>query len=956
MRLLFLFILICSSAFAQEPEHSIVGADDLEGMHIYSMLQDERANIWVSTNAGLYRYNGYDFKNYALSDSHGSSLFGLVQNHKKDIFCYNTAGQIFKVESDSLTLFYTLPDTLFHNFFYIEFDAEDNLIVSGTGFFSINKHKKLSVLQSHDFLNATPITRKEDGELIFYSAKGNDLYTFNSRSLKKENTTINFQGQDFYYSMFSNQAEYLGVGRSSHIYKRKGSEFTKINHGVDLPVGCWLFVDQQDDIWILRNQRGLYIVSQDKKAAQYSDRLLFPSFTISCKLEDRDGNIWLGTFGKGIIKISNKKNITINNSSLDYYDELKSIVKDSEDNLYIGSINGNIYKYNIDYLTRIDSVPGRIDNLEFNRASKDFYFKHFVFSANKGVYDQTPFGAIKHISYSNNDLVVISAFTGVFIQDFTENGKHTNNLENLGFTDRGHFGHHLTTSRLLSAAYDVKQQTLWVGESNQLKKITKNGAEEFTLDGNSVIALDMLWVEDELYISTLKKGIVVLSNGKIKKRLTTQNGLISNTIKEMKWQKNSLYFGSNEGLQQWNLRTGRFKTYSNANGRQLKVIDFEISGNLAFVIHQRGIQTIRLEEKEHRVSPPILDFTSIIIDGKNHMYNPNLSLSYDQDQFIFNFAAKTYNNREQLVYKYQLIGNDSKWQTLPFDENSINLTGIDHGNYTLRIVAVDSNGQRSNMLSYSFSVTQPFWMAWWFYLTIVILAFTSLILFFRRRLRIQRIEADRERELNASKLTAIQSQMNPHFIFNSLNSIQDLVIQGDVENSYTYITKFANLVRKTLNYSERDFIEFDQEVQLLDLYLTLEKLRFKADFDYSIETNDIADVLVPPMLIQPFVENALVHGLLHKEGDRRLSIKFELHTHLTCTIEDNGVGRERAKEIKQRQRGSHESFAVKGIKKRLDILKSTYGSSIGFEYNDIKDGETILGTRVLVKLPVQRTL
>jgi LytS/YehU family sensor histidine kinase len=307
-----------------------------------------------------------------------------------------------------------------------------------------------------------------------------------------------------------------------------------------------------------------------------------------------------------------------------------------------------------------------------------------------------------------------------------------------------------------------------------------------------------------------------------------------------------------------------------------------------------------------------------------------------------------------LTYHYQLVGLGKEWTTLNYLNNQVNFSGLEHGSYILHVYAKDANGQKSNVIQYEFSVEQPIWMAWWFYLGISVLAIALVILFYKKRFQIQQKKAEQINELNASKLTAIQSQMNPHFIFNSLNSIQDLVIQGDTENSYTFITKFANLIRKTLNYSDKDFIDFEQEIQLLELYLGLEKLRFKDDFDFEIDTDDIADILIPPMLIQPFIENALVHGLLHKEGHKQLSISFELNEHLSCTIIDNGVGREKAKEIKQRQKGNHESFAVQAIKKRFNILREKFKGDIGFKYEDLLENEVIRGTKVVIHIPIKR--
>ena len=198
--------------------------------------------------------------------------------------------------------------------------------------------------------------------------------------------------------------------------------------------------------------------------------------------------------------------------------------------------------------------------------------------------------------------------------------------------------------------------------------------------------------------------------------------------------------------------------------------------------------------------------------------------------------------------------------------------------------------------------------------------------------------------------------MNPHFIFNSLNSIQDLVLKGDVDNSYTFITKFSNLVRRTLSYSEKDFIDFEQEIKLLELYLSLEKLRFKDELTFTIETNGIQDIQIPPMLIQPFLENALIHGLLHREGKKELSVYFKLEGALICEITDNGVGRKRSAEIKERQKSQHESFSTQAIKKRFEILESHFQNELGVEYVDlIDDNGDALGTKVILKLPTRHS-
>ena len=216
----------------------------------------------------------------------------------------------------------------------------------------------------------------------------------------------------------------------------------------------------------------------------------------------------------------------------------------------------------------------------------------------------------------------------------------------------------------------------------------------------------------------------------------------------------------------------------------------------------------------------------------------------------------------------------------------------------------------------------------------------------------EELEIRKNDEVLASNLKAIQSQMNPHFIFNALNSIQTFVLKGEVDNSYTYINRFADLIRTTLSFSDLELVSFKEEIELLDNYLSLEKLRFREDFDYQITTNTIPELSIPPLLLQPLIENALIHGLLHKPTGRYLELSFNFkNDQLSCEITDNGIGREAAKAINLRKNKKHKSFATKALKRRFEYLSRRFNKEFDFQYIDLfEDGEAT-GTKVVVSLP-----
>ncbi|PQJ72012.1 sensor histidine kinase [Polaribacter butkevichii] len=213
------------------------------------------------------------------------------------------------------------------------------------------------------------------------------------------------------------------------------------------------------------------------------------------------------------------------------------------------------------------------------------------------------------------------------------------------------------------------------------------------------------------------------------------------------------------------------------------------------------------------------------------------------------------------------------------------------------------------------------------------------------------LEERKKSELAHLQLKSLKAQMNPHFMFNAMNSIQSLVLKGDKHEAYNYLTKFASLIRENLNMSEKSFIEFDEELSLLKKYLELEKLRFREDFEYIIiGENSIEDIKIPSMIIQPFIENALKHGLLHKtEGIKKVKIEFSLNTVFKCIITDNGVGIKVSEEINKKNHNKEVSFSTKAIKERLALLKTYYNSDIGFEYENITEG-----TKVILKIPYSK--
>lgn len=220
------------------------------------------------------------------------------------------------------------------------------------------------------------------------------------------------------------------------------------------------------------------------------------------------------------------------------------------------------------------------------------------------------------------------------------------------------------------------------------------------------------------------------------------------------------------------------------------------------------------------------------------------------------------------------------------------------------------------------------------------------------------LQKNQEQELRIAQLTSIRAQMNPHFIFNTMSLIQGKVLNGLKEDANRNIQNFSLLLRKVLDFSGKEMITLQDEIDILEKYLSIEKDRFDGSLSFSISLDENLRqevIRIPSLLTQPFVENALRHGLLHKEGVKKLSIEFTLaHDCITIRIDDNGVGRKTSTEFNKTRTHDHNSFAVEAYQKRIDLLNSNRSKKIELTIIDKHTEQGIAsGTTVVIQVPLE---
>ncbi len=338
----------------------------------------------------------------------------------------------------------------------------------------------------------------------------------------------------------------------------------------------------------------------------------------------------------------------------------------------------------------------------------------------------------------------------------------------------------------------------------------------------------------------------------------------------------------------------------------------------------------------------------------------NTHLSYDDNNITFNYSGICLTNPSKVKYSHILEGFEKNWSP-PSKERQAIFSNLPPGTYTFKVKSCNNEGiWNITPVSFSFTINIPFWKTWGFILSTIFGFSFALLLVIRLRIRKIKHEEKSKTEINKKiayiESQALRAQMNPHFIFNTLSSIQHYISNNDTDAAIKYLSKFAKLMRKIMDNSKQQVIAVSEELNALNLYLELEIMRFDKKFEYSITVDPAIDQYydrIPSMLIQPYVENAIIHGLLPKQGTGKISISLEKNQDtLLCVIEDNGIGREKAKEFKKNRVTQHKSMGMSITKERLDILNESLNSTIYAEIIDVFANGEPAGTKVRLVIPL----
>jgi ligand-binding sensor domain-containing protein len=1033
--LLLATIIVSHTAFTQPPPIQFQHLSLEQGLsnnRVTAFTQDKYGFIWLGTNDGLNRFDGY---NVDIYESERGNKNSLPDNLIRFLFT-DSYGTVWIGTANGLA-YYDYNSNSFQSFFYsskdqkslphnsisaINEDANGYLWIGtndGLCSFDIKNKRFKRFLHDGDPNSISDnfirdIEFAQDGSMWISTGNGLnrlDLSTMRFNSFfNVPGDTTTLSGNTLTKMAIDNDGNlWVSVNETTDLecfntrtYRvRHYRTFTEKQSHVPNNNPRDIFVDRSGRLWVGTQTEGLYLFSRDKNIFyQYKADLLDPnklrSNSVQGIFQDNSGIIWLATnayaerFNPDESKfISHRPKSTANQAFTNT--AVLAITEDPSYRLWIGT-NDGIYI--------LDRKTGAYTNYRWKQKDANSISSNGVQSLCFDKRGKMWIGTMKGLDlfdpvqknfrkfYAKKDTSRGVAFTHSLVSD--KNGDLLiGGMGGLSVYNFKNDSVHDLLNEVVRIIYEDNSGTLWLGtEANGLikynrlkgeKELFKNISDDTSsLASNHVFSITQDH-KGEIWIGT-GEGLCRY-NGNTRKFTTfsEKNGLPAATVTQLLVDdKDRIWMCTKKGISMLDESRTTFTNYDTGDGLQRwqfnRAQAFKTHDGYFCYIGQGGFKMFHPDSlRKNNFIPPLVLKRVMIFDEALKMDSAyedlrSLKLSYKQNFFSFEFAALNYDHPEKNQYKYQLIGFDKK-VVHNGTNRVISYTNVPPGNYTLKVTASNNDDQWNEAgFELELVIIPPFWATWWFKTIVVLVLAGSVLLFFR--LRENRIKKEQARQTAINKqiaeirMIALRGQMNPHFIFNSLNSIQHFITTRDKEEALNYLSKFSKLIRKILENSRENTVSISNELQLLELYIQLEQLRFSNKFDYHIEIDEKIDrenTEIPPLLIQPYIENAILHGLINKseKGDLWLSLERN-NGLLICKIEDNGIGRTRAQEIEQGKVSRHRSLGIKVTEERISGLFELLNYKMEVVTEDLFDIKKAseetpkpTGTRVTISIPVK---
>jgi ligand-binding sensor domain-containing protein len=983
---------------------------------VLSLAEDKTGFLWIGTWDGLSRFDGYEFRNYFHDPEDSTTIpyfiVGDIQvDRHNEVWIYSRSNSLARYvrESDNFITYSKEIDTALSKTGVntIETDARGNLWVAGSGGIATydDSAKRFICVQIRDIhgeimdhLSVNDLSFDNTGGLWIYSdtgfingqIHGNGLlrYIQIKEHFKSHIFNRPYYPNGLYFRMkfridpdsvpwlLSNIGYFKGDKTSREFLEYKGPLPEYLGEGDTLPY--WLADGNTFRIY--------------KGVGGYTDIPLLPGEIPQDLYLDKNGSVWYGTitstgFGTGLHNYIETpdcfKHYRIGEDGKTPA-VVYSVYRDRQGNLWIGSQD---HPY-IDCI-RPDGTTVEINRLNLNNALASRH-PRAILPDSLGVW----------IGYMQQRLDYYDNQSGKVINKFLNKALAPDNtrpwgFRSLGMDSKGNLligatGVYLYAPqekekfrRMWQAAdnlvvFCIKTDpggSIWVGASlSHLLKFSKNYTLDttFILSDNHYNPEDICFGENgEVWIGLLGGGLCRLDpvTGR-KEFFTTEDGLSNNAVYSiLKDRRGNLWLSTNNGITKFNPLTGQFRIFGPTDGLQIHEFNADAAyqtpegemlfGGMGGVV---AFYPDSIEEIKQASGNFPLVITEFMISGYSRYFSKaiydmeTISLDKGDDNFGITFACLNFKDANKIKYRYRLTGFSPYWKETDHIHRHVNFAGLSPGTYRLDIEATDNEGIWAIKRSLEIHIPPYYYQTLWFrWLLVLITAIISvfLVVLYNRQIRLK--EKQKQDHL---RLESLRAQMNPHFVFNSLNSINYFISKSDRLSANRYIASFSKLIRSILNHMSHEYINLTEELASLEDYLHLEFLRFGDKFDYALETDAIENKEsweVFPGMLQPFIENAIWHGVRGLEGRKgfiSITFQFPERDRLRCLITDDGIGRALS------YKNNHvfpekKSRGIDMVLERLRIVNSLKNSNYKVVIEDLYPGRKECGTRVLIDLPVR---
>jgi len=963
-------------------------ADGLSDHTIYCILEDDEGFLWIGTGKGLNKFDRkkQKFTQYTKLSGDTTNLFhdrvlSIIQSRDGAIWLGTGAGLI-KLDKTSNTITSYLSTNQDYN------SLRSNYILN----LYEDKSGIIWVATTYGLVKFDPQTGRSTR---YYHIQGDTsgLSHNNIRYVLQEQSGNFWIGTKYGLNYFDTTSQKI-----RQYFFDAGDDHSISDNWIRV-----IFEDRNGQIWIGTENGGLNLY--DRKNGnfirfqnQLSNKNSLSNNKVYSIFEDISENLWIGTYN-GVNKIDRYYNnfehihrTSNDNKSLND-DIIWSFAEDDSNNLWIGTSSGiNIKNRLTGTYTYIVNDPDDLQSLANNDIRSILYTPQYncfwfgLWGAGLDKYDLKT-QEITHFKHNPNINSISDDYVNDILLDkkgmiWIATGKGLSRLHPATYRFET-FRHSSKNPNSLSnditiCLFEDSHDNIWIGTDDGLNKYNvalnkftvyrNEPGNKNSLGNNSVFQI----YEDKtnkIWIGTSGGGLSRLEPEKEKFRVyTTEEGLPNNIVYSiLEDDEGNIWISTNLGISKLYVISERFVNYDVKDGIQSNEFNLgagykDRDGQLYFG-GMNGYNVFDPDQIKFNPNKPVVVITGFRKfnekQPEEYFDGDTIRLNYDDNFFSIDISALDYTNPAKNKYRYMLEHVDKDWVRTDANNRVAEYKKVQSGIYTFKANGSNNDGIWNDKgITLTIIITPPWWKTWWFriLLTLMVVFFAWIIIYRRiRRIRIEHEVEMKLLEIEKQKFDleqkALRLQMNPHFIFNSLNSIQSYILSHDAEKAVQYLGKFSQLMRLILTHSAHKFISLKDELLAVSYYLDLEKLRFEDKFDYSVNVDENIDeefIEIPPMIIQPYIENAIIHGLLHKPTKGKIDIDFKLMgNRVICTVVDNGIGREKSLELEKQSGLKRKARGMLITKARLEILNRQSEDEFSVRVFDLKDDKgNPAGTKV----------